>query len=99
MSVKGVTKTRYSFEFLRDLARSYDVKDRRFFNAKELQEEVDLAESRLPPATVSVAHTKARRHVEHMRRIKKAVARRMRERGYDTNRARNERRRKARLQN
>lgn len=99
MSVKGVTKTRYSYEFLRDLARSYNIKDRRFFNAKELQEEVDLMEPALPPARVEAAHTKARTHVEHMRNVKRAVSRRMRQRGYDTNRARNERRTKARLQN
>ncbi len=92
MSVKGKTQTKYGYEFLRDLARTYDVRDRRFFNAAELQEEVDLIESTLPKAQMEEAHAKATLHVDHIQRLKREVSRRMRARGYDTNRARNERR-------
>ena len=91
MPGKGAVHTRYTYEFLRDLARSYDIKDRRFFNTRELQEEVDLAERRLAPEVVEDAHSKAQLHVEHMRLLKKATAQRMRDRGYNPNRARNER--------
>lgn len=81
--------TKYSYEFLRDLARSYDVRDRRFFNTQELQSEVDLIEPALPPEVVEEAHAKAALHVEKRRVQNKAVAQRMRARGYDTNQARN----------
>jgi len=84
--------TKYSYEFLRDLARSYDVKDRRFFNTRELQEEVNLLEPTLTPEVVEAAHAKAQLHVELRRRQSKGVAKRMRSRGYDPNRARNVRR-------
>jgi hypothetical protein len=89
--------TKYTYEFLRDLARSYNVKDRRFFNTRELQEEVDLLEATLPSEVIKKAHAKAAAHVLHMRRLKKGVSQRMRDRGYDPNQARNRKRLHRRL--
>ena len=82
----------YSYEFLRSLSRSYDIKDRRFFNKAELAEEVTLIEKSIPLKQVASAHVIAKLWEERARGMNAARAQRMRARGYNSNRARNERR-------